>query len=109
MGAAAMTTQTKHQYVGQPTQRVDAREKVLGTAKYVGDYKVPNMLYARALRSQIPHGRIVRLDVSPALQVPGVKAVITSEDFHEHGNWGFPIKETALEESGISVLPSCSS
>jgi CO/xanthine dehydrogenase Mo-binding subunit len=88
-----MNTQTKQKYVGQPTRRVDAREKVLGTAKYVGDYKVPNMLYARALRSEIPHARIVRLDVSPALEVPGVKAVIKNEDFHEHGKFGFPIQD----------------
>ena len=39
------------QYVGKPATRVDALEKVLGTAKYVGDYRVPGMVYARALRS----------------------------------------------------------
>ena len=78
-------------YVGKPARRVDALEKVMGTAKYVGDYHLPGMLYARALRSEIPHGRITRLDVSPALDVPGVKAVITNEDFADRGMFGFPV------------------
>lgn len=81
------------QYVGRPARRVDALEKVLGTAKYLGDMKLPGMLYARARRSELPHARIVRLDVAPALQVPGVKAVITSDDFVEHGLYGFPVKD----------------
>lgn len=72
---------------------VDGLEKVLGTAKYVGDIQLPGMLYARVLRSQIPHGKITRLDVSPALEVPGVKAVITSADFHENGAFGWPVKD----------------
>ena len=77
---------TKH--VGKPSRRVDALEKVLGTAKYVGDMKLPNMLYARALRSDLPHARIVHLDTSPALKVPGVFCVITGEDFVNHGAFG---------------------
>ena len=36
-------------YVGKPATRVDALEKVLGTAKYVADYRLPGMLQARAL------------------------------------------------------------
>jgi CO/xanthine dehydrogenase Mo-binding subunit len=86
----------KLQIVGKPARRVDALEKVLGTAKYVGDYRLPTMLHARALRSEHPHSRIVRLDVTPALAVPGVKAVITSEDFVDHGNYSFPIKDNYI-------------
>lgn len=79
--------------IGKPTRRVDALSKVLGTAKYVGDYKLPGMLYAHALRSEVPHARIVKLDVSPALAVPGVKAVITSDDFVDNGLYGYPKKD----------------
>jgi CO/xanthine dehydrogenase Mo-binding subunit len=81
------------QIVGKPARRVDALEKVLGTAKYVADYRLPGMLYARALRSELPHARIVRLDVSPALEVSGVRAVITSDDFVGQGLYGFPVKD----------------
>ncbi len=86
----------KIQIIGKPARRVDALEKVLGTAKYVGDYKLPTMLYARALRSEHPHSRIVRLDVAPALAVPGVRAVITSDDFVDHGNYSFPVKDNYM-------------
>ena len=81
------------QFVGQPATRVDALEKVLGTAKYVGDYRVPGMVYARALRSTLPHARIVRVDVTPALRVPGVLAAITCDDFVKHGRFGFPVED----------------
>ncbi len=81
------------QYVGRPASRVDALEKVLGSAKYVGDYRLPGMLYARALRSNLPHARILRLDVKPALLVPGVHGAITCDDFVDHGRFGFPVSD----------------
>jgi CO/xanthine dehydrogenase Mo-binding subunit len=81
------------QYVGKPARRVDALDKVLGTAKYAGDYRVPGMLYARCLRSELPHAQIVRLDVTPALQVPGVCAAITGDDFVNHGKFGYPVED----------------
>jgi CO/xanthine dehydrogenase Mo-binding subunit len=81
------------QYIGKPARRVDAVEKVTGRAKYAGDRKLPGMLHARCLRAEIPHARIVRLDVSPALAVPGVCAVITSDDYFENGLYGFPVKD----------------
>lgn len=84
---------TRIHSVGKPARRVDALEKVLGTARYVADYRLPDMLYARALRSEVPHGRILKLDVTPALQVPGVRAVVTSHDFVDHGLYGFPVKD----------------
>ncbi len=80
-------------YVGKPASRVDALEKVLGTAKYVADLRLPGMLVARCLRSTLPHARIVKLDVSPALKVPGVRAAITCEDFVNHGRFGFPVQD----------------
>jgi CO/xanthine dehydrogenase Mo-binding subunit len=80
-------------YVGKPATRVDALEKVLGTAKYVADLRLPGMLVARCLRSTLPHARILKLDVSPALKVPGVRGAITCEDFVNHGRFGFPVQD----------------
>jgi CO/xanthine dehydrogenase Mo-binding subunit len=80
-------------YVGQPAKNVDGVAKAMGRAKYVGDYQLPGMLYAQVLRSPVPHARIVRLDVAPALQVPGVRAAITSADFSNAGLFGWPIKD----------------
>ena len=92
---------SKLNYVGKPTAlQVDAYDKVMGTAKYVGDVYLPGMLYGNVLRSPIPHGKIVRLDTSLALQVPGVKAVITSADFVNNGLWGWPIKDAYILAHG---------
>ncbi len=89
-----MTTETR--YVGKHHRRLDAVEKVTGRARFVGDYYFPNMLHAKVLRSSLPHARIVTLDVTPALEVPGVVAAITSEDFVDHGNFGFPIADNYM-------------
>ncbi len=66
--------------VGHPAPRIDARQRVTGTAAYTGDISLPNMLYARVLRSPHPHARITSLDVSRALALSGVKAIITHEN-----------------------------
>jgi xanthine dehydrogenase molybdenum-binding subunit len=66
--------------VGHPTPRIDALERVTGKATYTGDVKLPGMLYARVLRSPHPHASIRRIDVSKALALPGVKAVLTHEN-----------------------------
>jgi len=68
------------QVVGRPTPRVEGELKVTGKAQYSADLKLPNMLWGRCLRSPISYGRIKSIDFSKALQVPGVKAVITGED-----------------------------
>ena len=66
--------------VGHATPRIDAVERVTGKAVYTGDVSLPGMLYARVLRSPHAHARIRRIDVSKALALPGVKAVITHEN-----------------------------
>jgi xanthine dehydrogenase molybdenum-binding subunit len=64
-------------YLGHATPRLDARRRVTGTASYTGDIYLQGMLYARVLRSPYPHARIRRLDVSRALALGGVRAVIS--------------------------------
>ena len=68
------------QVVGKPTPRVEGELKVTGRALYSADLKLPNGLWGRCLRSPIAYGRIKRIDITKAWQVPGVKAVITGED-----------------------------
>jgi CO/xanthine dehydrogenase Mo-binding subunit len=68
------------QVVGRSTPRVEGMLKVTGKAHYSGDFNLPGTLWGRCLRSPIAHGRIKSIDVSKALTVPGVKAVITGED-----------------------------
>ena len=57
--------------------RIDGRERVSGSARYGADWKVPDMLYARVLTSSIAHGRVKKIDTTKAMNIPGVKAIIT--------------------------------
>ena len=66
--------------VGKPIPRIDAYERVTGKAQYTGDLQLPGMLYARVLRSKLPHAKIVSIDTSKAEKLPGVKAVIHYEN-----------------------------
>jgi CO/xanthine dehydrogenase Mo-binding subunit len=84
---------TDYKYIGKPTFPEGGVEKVTGKARYVGDYAFPEMLYAKVLRSTVPHANIRFLDTAPALKVPGVVATVTAQDFANHGNWGWPIQD----------------
>ncbi len=66
--------------VGKSVTRLDAHEKVRGTAIYIGDMAFTGMLHGKVLRSKYPHARIVKIDTSRAKQLPGVKVVITGGD-----------------------------
>src|SRR5262249_49140017 len=66
--------------VGHSSPRIDAVKRVTGTAAYTGDVQLPGMLYARVLRSPHPHARIRRIDLSRALALAGVKAIITHQN-----------------------------
>ena len=70
----------KTSVVGKSVPRVDAFEKVTGAAVYTVDIDLPGMLYGKILRSHHPHARILSIDTKKAVELPGVKAVVTSED-----------------------------
>ncbi|MFZ5881730.1 MAG: xanthine dehydrogenase family protein molybdopterin-binding subunit [Chloroflexota bacterium] len=68
--------------VGENKPRIDAREKVTGAAVYADDIQFGNgLLHARIKRSPHPHALIKKIDVTKARALPGVKAVVTGEDF----------------------------
>jgi CO/xanthine dehydrogenase Mo-binding subunit len=66
--------------VGHPTHRIDAEQRVTGTATYTGDVRLPGMLYARVLRCPHPHARVKRVDTSAAEALPGVKTILTRDN-----------------------------
>lgn len=66
--------------VGKNIIKPDAYDKVTGKALYAGDLKRPGMLYGKAVRSPHAHARVLSIDPSPALTVPGVRAVLTARD-----------------------------
>ena len=66
--------------VGDRAFRTDVREKVLGTGEYCDDVVMDGMVYGSAVRSQYPRARILDIDASAALALPGVLAVLTADD-----------------------------
>ncbi len=67
--------------VGTRPIRPDGVDKVIGRAAFGADMTMPGMLWGKVKRSPHAHARIVSIDASKALAVPGVKAVVTADDF----------------------------
>jgi 4-hydroxybenzoyl-CoA reductase alpha subunit len=72
--------QTKYSVIGKNVHRVDGTEKVTGAAVYTFDMVLPGMLYGKILRSPHPHAKILKIDISKAERMVGVKAVVTGAD-----------------------------
>jgi len=66
--------------VGQSVRRAEGEDKVTGRQRYTADVLLPGTLWGKALRSTLPHARIVRIDTSAARALPGVHAVLTADD-----------------------------
>uniref|UniRef100_A0A831TEQ4 Xanthine dehydrogenase family protein molybdopterin-binding subunit n=1 Tax=Thermorudis peleae TaxID=1382356 RepID=A0A831TEQ4_9BACT len=84
-------------YVGARVRRKEDPRLITGTSLYVDDLKLPGMLYVAFVRSSYPHARITRIDPAPALQMPGVVAVITGQELRQ---WVKGAELSAGEGSG---------
>jgi len=67
--------------MGDDVKRLDASEKVTGSAVFPGDLNRPGLLTGKILHSKVSHGRIKKIATEKALRLPGVAAVITGLDF----------------------------
>jgi len=87
-----MSTDAKPRHaIGHAIKRKEDPRFVQGKGHYVDDVTLPGMLYLSLVRSPYPHAEIKRIDISDALKIPGVKAVITGAD---------------LEAAGLGWLPT---
>ncbi len=66
--------------IGDYVPMIDGPEKVSGRAKFTADLIVPGALAGRVFRSPYSHAEILEVDVSEALRLPGVKAIVTGAD-----------------------------
>ena len=64
-------------FIGQPLDRVDGRQKVMGQATYAAEHKIPNVARAVLLTATVAKGRIASIDTIAAGRVPGVIRVLT--------------------------------
>src|SRR5262245_1562122 len=78
---------TTEKYVGQSVLRKEDPELVTGRGRYTDDLTVPGMLWMSVVRSPFAHARIKGVDVSRALEVPGVVAAFAGSDFE----WAGPL------------------
>jgi CO/xanthine dehydrogenase Mo-binding subunit len=87
--------------VGRPAVRQDGPLRVRGEARYTADVKLPGMLHAAVLRSPHAHARVKRIDLAPALALPGVRAAIgpgEANGLEEEAGWaGAPVAAVAAD------------
>jgi carbon-monoxide dehydrogenase large subunit len=69
-----------NRYIGAPVRRVEDRRFLRGRGEYVADLAREGLLHAAILRSPVAHGRIRAIDPRAALEIRGVRAVITAAD-----------------------------
>src|SRR2546421_9672749 len=95
--------------IGPSLPRQDGPDKVTGRARYAGDQASPGMLTARLVTSPYAHARILNIDTSTALSLPGVVAVFNSENVGiNQADPVFrapnPLAQQQLERCGLPVV-----
>src|SRR3990172_12613353 len=66
--------------IGARVRRKEDPRLITGAAKYTGDIQLPGMYHVAFVRSPYAHARILNIDASGALKMPGVLAVVTGTD-----------------------------
>src|SRR5256714_11007161 len=94
--AETITNGHTQTYVGTRTIRPDGLDKVTGRARFGADFNLAGQLIGRVLRSPHPHARIVSIDTSKAEALPGVKAVVTRDDFADQPSEFVPAGEMMM-------------
>ena len=78
-GKAHPKSPSEFKIMNRARLRADAWEKVTGAAKYAGDIRLPDMLYARILRPPSHGAKLRTLDTSGADAIPGIRVVRDGE------------------------------
>lgn len=86
--------------IGKRVPKLDALDKATGRAQYGHDLNLPGMLVGKILYANVPHARILNIDISRAEKVRGVKAVITGEHNPVH-KFGYGADNTPLKADKV--------
>src|SRR5204862_3514012 len=81
-----ITSEREFKVIGTRPIRHDGVDKVTGRAIYGADVQMTGLLHGRVVRSPHAHARIKSIDVSEALKMPGVEAIVTSDDLADPGD-----------------------
>ncbi|HEY7386633.1 MAG TPA: xanthine dehydrogenase family protein molybdopterin-binding subunit [Beijerinckiaceae bacterium] len=77
--------------IGDPIGRFEDLRLVRGGGRYVDDIVLPSMLFGFVLRSHHAHAAIRSIDTRAARAAPGVRAVLTGEDWERSGFGDLPV------------------
>ena len=88
--------------LGHSMKRKEDARFTHGKGKYVDDIKLPDMLYMDIVRSPYAHAKILKIDATEALKIPGVLAVITGRDLEKYNLHWMP---TLMSDTQM-VLPT---
>ncbi|HEV8144688.1 MAG TPA: xanthine dehydrogenase family protein molybdopterin-binding subunit, partial [Methylomirabilota bacterium] len=99
--AETITNGHTQTYVGTRTIRPDGVDKVTGRARFGADFNLPGQLVGRVLRSPHAHARIASIDTSKAEALPGVKAVVTRDDFGDQPSEFIPAGEMMMNYKDV--------
>ncbi|AQR74126.1 xanthine dehydrogenase family protein molybdopterin-binding subunit [Sphingomonas sp. LM7] len=80
-GDVPLRTGEETRLYGQPLPRLDAPSKVDGTAAYAADIRLPDMVYASIRQGPVGETGLARVDRAAADKVPGMLAVVTTDDW----------------------------
>src|SRR5438270_6870858 len=80
-----MATHVHSHALGEAYKRKEDARFIRGQGNYVDDVELPGMLYGDIVRSPYAHALIKNVDISEAMKVPGVVAVITGKDLDAAG------------------------
>ena len=82
--------------IGESVPMLDSVARVTGTVDYMINLRLPNMLFGKIVRSQSPHARLLKVDTTNALNVPGVVATLTGVDLGPEAFYGAMIKDQGV-------------
>jgi len=99
--SASSSASTPGGRLGDSAPRPDGIAKALGTFSFAGDITADGCLWGATLRSPHPHALIVSIDVSSALKMPGVHAVVTAADVPGSATYGLIISDQPVFAQGV--------
>ncbi|NOX54843.1 MAG: xanthine dehydrogenase family protein molybdopterin-binding subunit [Planctomycetes bacterium] len=93
----------QNQLIGKKIPRIDGIDKASGAAKYSADINTPGTLFGKVLTCPHAHAKVVRLDLTAAEKMPGVRAVHAFAQVGQEVRYdGWPIAAVAAERPEIA-------
>jgi CO/xanthine dehydrogenase Mo-binding subunit len=94
----------ENKLIGRNYTPLDLVAKVTGRARYAEDFRAAGMLFCKLLLSPMPHARVKSVDVSAALAMPGVKAILRADDLPKQPHYGVSLARRFHHSKRLTIL-----